>query len=92
MKVYLDCYPCFFHQALNTSRIITVPGAILNLCSKEFLKVYDSSDLIISKGQGNYEGLSGETRPVFFLLKAKCPVVARDIGVDQGSIVLMKSV
>ena len=67
------------------------PGTILSLCSKEFLKVYRKSDLIISKGQGNYEGLSEEKRPIYYLLKAKCPVIARDIGVELGSIVLMKS-
>ena len=67
------------------------PGTILDLCSEEFLDVYRSSDLIISKGQGNYEGLSEEARPIYFLLKAKCPVIARDIGVEMGSIVVMKA-
>lgn len=64
------------------------PGNILHLCSDEFLKIYETSDFIISKGQGNYEGLSGENRPIFFLLKAKCPVIAKHIGVEQGSIIL----
>jgi uncharacterized protein with ATP-grasp and redox domains len=68
------------------------PGNILHLCSDEFLKVYDSSDLIISKGQGNYEGLSGENRPIFFLLKAKCAVIAKHIGVEQGSIIIKRSI
>ncbi len=67
------------------------PGCILSLCSDEFLKLYNSAELIISKGQGNYEGLSDETRPIFFLLKAKCFVVAGDIGVPQGSILLKKA-
>lgn len=67
------------------------PGTILRFCSEEFLDVYRSADLIISKGQGNYEGLSEDNKPIFFLLKAKCFVIARDIGVEQGSIVLMKS-
>lgn len=67
------------------------PGCILSLCSEKFLELYHSVDLIISKGQGNYEGLSDEIRPIFFLLKAKCSVVASDIGVPQGSIVLKKA-
>jgi len=67
------------------------PGNILKFCSDEFLKIYRSADLIISKGQGNYEGLSDEDRPIFFLLKTKCHVIARDIGIDEGSIVLMKA-
>lgn len=67
------------------------PGTILNLCSEEFLKVYRSADMVISKGQGNYEGLSEEDKPIFFLLKAKCQVIARDIGVEYGDIILMKT-
>ncbi len=70
---------------------IDVPGNILPLCSEEFLKVYRESDFIISKGQGNYEGLSEADKLIFFLLKAKCLVVAKHIGVEQGSIVLMKA-
>jgi len=64
------------------------PGNILKFCSDEFLKIYGSADLVISKGQGNYEALSDEARPIFFLLKAKCRVVARNLGVEEGSIVL----
>lgn len=67
------------------------PGTILNLCSERFLKIYQAAELIISKGQGNYEGLSDEPRPIFFLLKAKCPVIARDIGVDVGDIIVSKA-
>jgi len=67
------------------------PGTILDLCSEEFVNIFLSTDMIISKGQGNYEGLSDEARPVFFLLKAKCSVIAYDVGVPQGSIVLKKA-
>ena len=44
-------------------------------------------DLVISKGQGNYEVLS-ENDGLFFLLMAKCPVIASDLGVEVGDIVL----
>lgn len=64
------------------------PGTIPELCSPGFLEILNAADMIISKGQGNYEGLSNAELPVFFLLKAKCPVIARDLGVEQGSIVL----
>jgi uncharacterized protein with ATP-grasp and redox domains len=64
------------------------PGTVLETCSAEFKKVYNNSRLIISKGQGNYEALSGERRPIFFLLKAKCQVIASNIGVNEGDIVL----
>jgi uncharacterized protein with ATP-grasp and redox domains len=44
-------------------------------------------DLVISKGQGNYEGLS-EHNGLFFLLMAKCPVIASDLNVEVGDIIL----
>ena len=64
------------------------PGTILETCNPEFKKIYKNSEFIISKGQGNYEALSKEKRPIFFLLKIKCNVVADDIGVNTGDIVL----
>jgi len=66
----------------------TAPGTILNLCSRSFVRRMEKADLIISKGQGNYEGLSEENLPIFFLLKAKCRVIAQDIGIESGGIVL----
>ena len=47
------------------------PGAVLETCSAEFREAYRNSRFIISKGQGNYEALSEERRPIFFLLKVK---------------------
>ena len=65
------------------------PGTILDLCSRDFLSLYAKAKLIISKGQGNFEGLSGEDdAPIFFLFKAKCPVIANDIGCKVDDIVL----
>lgn len=62
------------------------PGVDLSRSSEEFLKAYHSADLIISKGQGNYETLCITKRPAVFLLRAKCPVVMNSLGgVKQGS-------
>lgn len=56
------------------------PGAAFSLCSKEFLKIYREANMIISKGQGNFECLSEEKRKrIFFLFMAKCPVVANEV-------------
>lgn len=63
------------------------PATILRLCNEEFLERFNKATMIISKGQGNYEGLSEIDKPVFFLLKAKCPVIAEDIGVNEDDIV-----
>ena len=64
------------------------PGTILSTCSPEFNQLFKKADLIISKGQGNYEGLSDEKRSIFFMLKAKCHVIAGDLGVNENDIVL----
>lgn len=55
--------------------------------SDEVKSWIESHDLAISKGQGNYEGLS-QFRNVFFMLIAKCAVIASDLGVKEGDIVL----
>jgi len=57
------------------------PGTILADCSPEFINIYNKSDVIISKGQGNFEALSGEKGNLFFLLKAKCPPIAKKFHV-----------
>jgi len=67
------------------------PATILSQCSSEMLSYYQSADLIISKGQGNYESLSGRPENIFFLFKVKCPVIARDSGYDLDSFVLTSS-
>lgn len=64
------------------------PGTILQQCSVAFRRRFERADLIVAKGQANYETLSpGHTR-LFFLLQAKCPVIAEDIGVPVRSIIL----
>jgi hypothetical protein len=67
------------------------PGAVLNTCSDEFRRMISGASLIIAKGQGNYEALSREEAPVFFLLKAKCHVIAHSLGVAKDDIVLKRS-
>ena len=67
------------------------PGTILERCDPEFVEIYRSADMIISKGQGNYETLSEEAGYIFFLLLAKCPVIAADLGVKIGDGVLLSA-
>lgn len=66
------------------------PGTILDLCSKDFLELYKNAELVISKGQGNFETLADENRAIFFLFKVKCPVIASHTGFNLGDIVLKK--
>ena len=69
----------------------TAPGTVLETCSDEFRAMFDRSAFIISKGQGNYEALSDVDAPVFFLLKAKCDVLARVLNVERGGLILKAS-
>ena len=75
------------------------PGTPLENCNREFIKEFESADLIISKGQGNFETLSEIPAPAYFMLMVKCPVVAahlgeisgdRDSKIGPGDLVLMK--
>lgn len=63
-------------------------GTLLGDCSEGFRKHFDQAELIIAKGQANYESLSGSQAPLFFLLQAKCSVIAQDLGVTEGAVVL----
>lgn len=68
-----------------------IPGTVLGMCSEEFREIFYNSDFIISKGQGNFETLSDEKHPVFFLFLTKCSVVANHLGVGKHDLILMES-
>ena len=67
------------------------PGTILDNCSETFRRRFDEADLVIAKGQGNYETLSDVNKNIFFILKAKCSVIARGLGCEVGEMILRKS-
>ncbi|MGE4290028.1 MAG: DUF89 domain-containing protein [Salinivirgaceae bacterium] len=65
------------------------PSTLLENCSKEFIEAYRNADLIIAKGQGNFEGLMHQNDSrLFFLLMAKCDVIAELFNVPKGSLVV----
>ncbi|MBL7136740.1 MAG: DUF89 family protein [Candidatus Marinimicrobia bacterium] len=66
------------------------PGTILNRCSSEFIEKFNESDIVIAKGQANYETLSDVDRAIFFILKIKCSVIARDMGYSNGNCIVIK--
>jgi len=66
------------------------PGTWLDDCSKEFVERFDSADLVIAKGQGNFETLSNHPRNMFFLFLAKCPLVADKAGAKPGAYILQE--
>ncbi len=68
------------------------PGTVLSDCSAEFLAKFNQADLIIAKGQGNFETLSDVSAPLFFLFKVKCPVIATHINQPIGSFIVADSI
>ncbi len=64
------------------------PGTIIEECSDTFRRKFQCADVVIAKGQGNYETLSDSNKKIFFLLKAKCPVIAQQIGCNIGDSVI----
>ena len=75
-------------------RVITtgsaIQGAELQYCSDEFRKEFEAHDLIICKGQANFETLDEITgKEIFFLLMAKCDTVANEIGCNTNDFVLL---
>ena len=68
-------------------------GYVDSEISDEFREIFDSHDFIISKGMGNYEGLTEidlSDKDIYFLLCAKCNTISRDIGVNLHDMLLFK--
>ena len=65
------------------------PGTVLKTCSSEFLELFNNASMIISKGQGNFEALTDEEKPIFFLFMVKCDVISQFLGLPLGEKVLM---
>jgi len=67
------------------------PGTILDECSDEFRKKFNNADVIIAKGQGNYESLCDLNRDIFFLLKIKCDYLATHCGFEIGTHTIIRT-
>lgn len=68
------------------------PSTLVEHCSEEFLEIYNKADVIISKGQGNLEGLfDSPNQHIFFLLMVKCDVVAERLNVKKGGFVVRQN-
>ena len=85
-------------RAAGLDKIISViengsdaPGTILAECSDEFRRFFETADMIIAKGQGNYETLCDEHRDIYFLLKVKCPIIADHTGLPVGAHAIIKN-
>jgi uncharacterized protein with ATP-grasp and redox domains len=70
---------------------VDTPGTVLGRCSPEFLDRMHRADVILSKGQGNFESLQGVWPGAFCAFKIKCPRVAQEAGLAFGSSAFVKS-
>jgi hypothetical protein len=65
---------------------LAMPGTWLERSGEALRRAFDTADVIIAKGQGNFETLHQvEGRPLFFLFMVKCSVVAGHTGLEVGS-------
>jgi uncharacterized protein with ATP-grasp and redox domains len=66
-------------------------GTIMEWTSPGFRDEFSRATLIISKGQGNFETLSGTEKKTYFLFQSKCEVVSKELGQSLGSMLLKSS-
>jgi uncharacterized protein with ATP-grasp and redox domains len=64
-------------------------GTVLPRCSSEFKDIFYSADMVISKGQANFETLAEEKRRIFFLFKVKCMLLCRKHNLPLNEYVLL---
>lgn len=64
-------------------------GCLLSDCSLEFRELFQKADIVISKGQANFESLLDETRRIFFLLKVKCEFIGNKFNLPLDHFVLL---
>ncbi len=68
-----------------------IPGTVLEHCSHSFQKVFNEADLIIAKGQGNFESLYGSGRDnLYYVFLCKCNLFMERCGANQNDIMLIK--
>lgn len=81
------------HEICNVVETSATPGIYLEESSDEFVNIFKSADLILSKGQGNFEAvidIPTDWVDVYFLLKAKCDLMTKIFDVPGGTLLLVK--
>ena len=62
---------------------IGVSGTVYKMLSDEAKSALDNAEVILSKGQGNYEALSGQGRHIFYSFLCKCERFTNRFGVPK---------
>ena len=64
------------------------PGTVLTQASDEFLKLFEKAELVLSKGQANFETMNKQSDKIFFLMRVKCPLISEEVNAPIGSLLL----
>jgi damage-control phosphatase, subfamily I len=87
-----DASMCDFpHNYRTVSNGSDIPGTWLPECDPDFREIFAQADVVIAKGQGNYETLSDSDRSIYFLLLVKCPAIAKNTGCEPGTYFMQKA-
>ena len=65
-------------------------GVLLSQASEAFVKAFEAADVVVSKGQANFETLAGCERDIFHILRVKCECIADFLGVKEGDAILYR--
>ena len=69
----------------------SIPGTVLEHVSPAFKEIFDRADVIISKGQGNFESLYGSGRDnLYYLFLCKCDLFIERLGANPNDLVFMR--
>lgn len=70
---------------------LAMAGIDLERCSPRFKEAFGKADVILSKGQGNFETLDRREENIFFLFQVKCECVSGSLGAEKGAAVILSS-
>ena len=83
--VGMDAYATIINNGID------IPGTILERCSDSFVNIFNEADVIISKGQGNFESLYGNGyNNLYYIFLCKCDLFMDRFGARRNDLVLMK--
>jgi hypothetical protein len=66
------------------------PGTVLAEAPPEVRRLFEAADVVIAKGQGNFETLSDTPGNLYFLFQVKCPVIGASAGAEVGKYMLTR--
>ncbi len=80
----------------DTAKVVktqkAIPGFWPDFCDEDCRKIWEDADIVISKGQGNFETLSEiKDKRIFFLFIIKCRVVAQFLNLKKFSKIFLNN-